>query len=552
MEKTLGAYTDDHIREYFDRVKKDGLTEHGFPRLTSVLGILVSRGKRTELTPLFLEMMDFCCQSIPNRKAANDFSVREIVTCIAEVEKSGTVPRERTEEWKSSLSRIDPEKTYDVYAVTPCDNVRNWALFTAVSEYARLKHGIGGSVDFIELQIASQLQWFDENGMYSDRKGGDDRQPFVYDIVPRALFSMLLNFGYDGKYRSRIDEILKKAGLVTLKTQSVTGELPFGGRSNQFLHNEAWLAAVLEFEAVRYKREGDEDAARRFASAAALAVSEVERRLSEDGISHIKNRFPVESGYGCEGYAYFDKYMVTTASVLYAACLISDGSIPFSAKRDVSPSAFETSGRFHKVFLCCGEYFAEFEKNADPKYDASGLGRVHKAGAPSEICLSVPCPASDRSKYLIDLPHSPAQAICPAVPSDGGWVYGTDGDFSYSTVSLTEENNAASAVIRCTAGEKKLLMSICVSADGVALTLTGEGAVGCLLPAFEFDGETKTDITAADRTVTVCYRGWECVYATDGTVADAGFTSGNRNGYYRAFLATGEKKLNVRIEIRKK
>ena len=27
MEKTLGAYTDGHIREYFDRVKKDGLTE---------------------------------------------------------------------------------------------------------------------------------------------------------------------------------------------------------------------------------------------------------------------------------------------------------------------------------------------------------------------------------------------------------------------------------------------------------------------------------------------------------------------------------------------
>ena len=41
MEKTLAAYTDKHIFHYFNKVQKDGLTEHGFPRLTANIGILL-------------------------------------------------------------------------------------------------------------------------------------------------------------------------------------------------------------------------------------------------------------------------------------------------------------------------------------------------------------------------------------------------------------------------------------------------------------------------------------------------------------------------------
>jgi hypothetical protein len=31
MEKSLSAYTDAHILRYFNEVKTNGLTEHGFP-----------------------------------------------------------------------------------------------------------------------------------------------------------------------------------------------------------------------------------------------------------------------------------------------------------------------------------------------------------------------------------------------------------------------------------------------------------------------------------------------------------------------------------------
>ena len=60
MERTLSAYSEEHILRYFADVKREGLTEHGFPRLTANIGILISHGRRVELLPLFLEMMEFC------------------------------------------------------------------------------------------------------------------------------------------------------------------------------------------------------------------------------------------------------------------------------------------------------------------------------------------------------------------------------------------------------------------------------------------------------------------------------------------------------------
>jgi len=48
---------------------------------------------------------------------------------------------------------------------------------------------------------------------------------------------------------------------------------------------------------------------------------------------------------------------------------------------------------FSQAFLRQGGYFAEYDTNAHSAYDASGLGRVYRSGAPSALCLFVPCPA---------------------------------------------------------------------------------------------------------------------------------------------------------------
>ena len=55
MEHALNAYSKKHIQEYLDAVRTDGLKEHGFPRLTANIGLLLAEGKRIELLSLFCE-----------------------------------------------------------------------------------------------------------------------------------------------------------------------------------------------------------------------------------------------------------------------------------------------------------------------------------------------------------------------------------------------------------------------------------------------------------------------------------------------------------------
>ena len=550
MAKSLSAYTTEHIIRYFNDVKAEGLTEHGFPRLTVNMGILISHGRYTELLPLFLEMMDFCCKEIPNKKVANDFSVREIICCITEVEESGIVDRERIESWKEQLRKIDIESTYNQFARTPKDGVRNWALFTAVSEYYRQTAELCDSSDFIELQLCQQLQWLDENGMYMDNKESYIHQPMVYDLVSRGLFTLLLDRGYHGKYYGIIDENIKKSALLTLDMQSPNGEIPYGGRSNQFLHNEAWLCAIYEYEAKRYAREGNYTLAKKFKAAAERALSVTELWLSKNPIRHIKNRYPTETKYGCEEYAYFDKYMITTASMLYAAYSVCDDAISFEKTTDTEPCIAKTSEAFHKLFLKSGGYGIEIDFNGDPHYDSSGLGRVHLNGAPSAICLSSPCP----KEPIITLGDQDriAFSLCSAIKNGAEWIFGADKASKYELSDTLKTGDKVSAALKCnfTHGDSTR-EEFTVSSDGVDVLVSGEGEVGFGLPAFEFDGENYTEISFTANTLSVKYLGFECRYTTDGKITDLGKIAENRNGRYRTFLAVGKKLLKVKIEILK-
>ena len=228
MEKVLSAYTDEHIDRYYSEVKTGGLKEHGFPRLTADIGILIAHGKRTDLKERFVRMMDLCCEEIPKRKkAGNEFSIKEIIFSILELEKHGVFPRQQIDRWKTSLKAVKVENCYNRYAEKPDSVVYNWAAFAMVSEWMRYHAGIAPEdLRFIDIQAASQWQWVDENGMYRD-----PHEPMVYDMVTRGLFALLLHYGYRGEYFERWDNAVKNAGHLTLKMLSVTGEIPYCGRS---------------------------------------------------------------------------------------------------------------------------------------------------------------------------------------------------------------------------------------------------------------------------------------------------------------------------------
>ena len=549
MDRALDAYSEEHIRKYFENVQKNGLTEHGFPRLTSNIGILIAFGKRGYLKPLFMEMMEFCCKNIPNVRAANDFSVREIVSCIQETEKSGVADMQTIARWKNYLSEIDPMTCYNVIAKSPTDKVKNWALFTAVSEFFRKKMGLGGSEAFIDIQIASQLQWLDENGMYMDERN-EIHHPMVYDLVPRALFAMLLHAGYRGQYFQAIDNCLKRAGLLTLKMQSPNGEIPFGGRSNQFIHNEPWMMVVFEYEARRYAREGNHALAEKFKSAIRRALGVTEEWLSQKPILHIKNRFPIDSKYGCENYAYFDKYMITVASVLFSAYQISDDSVPVYETRDIQPVVFATSNRFHKLFLKAQGYGLEFDLNADPHYDASGLGRIHRENAPSAICLSVPCPSEP--KYEINALKPIALSFCPGLVCGEKTIFANGSEAKYVIETFScDEDSAYAALKTVFPNEKNLITEYTVNADGVRIEVSGEGNPAYQLPAFYFDGEIYTEIVFEENMLSISYKGWKCRYITNGKIIDGQAIGANRNGYYRSYMAISKNHLCITVEILK-
>lgn len=548
MERTLSAYSDAHIHRYFDEVKQNGLTEHGFPRLTSDIGILIAHGRRRDLLPVFLEMMEFCCKTIPHVKAANDFSVREIISCLWEIEESGAVDKKTTMRWREYLAGIEPTSCYNKYAVSVTDSVRNWALFTAVSEFYRIQAGLCDTTGFVELQLEQQLQWFDENGMYKDKLHVENHQPIVYDLVPRGLMALLLNQGYRGRHYEKIDETIKKAALLTLKMQSPTGEIPFGGRSNQFLHNEAWLCIIFEFEAKRYARMCDWKMAARFKAASASALAVIEQWLAKQPIRHIKNRYPTETRYGCEKYAYFDKYMITVASILHGAYQICDDAIADDYEERFVPSVFATSDHFHKVFLKCGGYGMEFDLNADPQYDANGLGRVHFAKAPSAICMTCPCPKEPA--YAVDVAAPQAFSACAALPENGLWKLAADGSAAMQVLQLEERAEQAFVKIKTSfASGKAVYEQYTVSGRGVEILLEGDGEIGFALPAFLYDGEKQTQIAVEKQSLTVYYEGWQCRYTTDGEIISLDQTAANRSGHYGMYLAAGKNHLCVEIGI---
>ena len=291
--------------------------------------------------------------------------------------------------------------------------------------------------------------------------------------------------------------------------------------------------------------------AKEFKAATDRALSQIEYWLSKEPIRHIKNRFPTETKYGCERYAYFDKYMITTASFLHATYLVCDESIPTEKQSDTKPCVWQSSYHFHKLFMKASGYGLEFDLDADPHYDANGLGRVHRAGAPSTICLSCPCPAAGAS-YTVDIEAPFSFSACSAVMRDGEWKLGADSDCTYEVLSTSEKSDGVSASLLCRFDtDTTVKESYTVDGSGVSVVLEGNGELGFALPAFYFDGERYVDISCDDSSLTVSYEGWLCRYTTDGTVIDLGRIAANRNGHYRAFLASGTDKLKIKIEILK-
>lgn len=542
MEKSLAAYTDERIRDYIDEVKTGGLKEHGFPRLAADIGILISFGRRTELMPVFLEMMEICCEQMPKVKAANDFTVREICCLLMLLEEKKTVSADLIKKWKFAISGFDPWKYYTCIAKTPDTPTGNWAAFAGVSDFIRGKYcGIDTS-EFVEWEIASQMLSFDQNGMYKD-----PNNPMVYDNVTRTLMCILLHFGYEGKFKAQIEEQLCKSADLTAKMQSVTGEIPFGGRSNQFLNNEPQIACLCEYYAAYFAKKGDINRAGEFKAAAVLAQESLLRWLNAEPKRHIKNKYDIDSQIGCEGYGYFNKYMITVASFAYVAYLLSDDSVePTIAVAEKGGYVAQTSEDFHKLFLNCGGYCIELDTAADFHYDANGLGRIHKKGCHSAVGLSVPFPAGEIN-YKTEKANKRPMSLCCYVEKEGVVLYGSESYSKYTLLDSLESSTQTEAVVRCNLSENIYVdEKYTVNSDGVNICLKTDENCGFMIPVFAFDGLNETEICENEGSISVKYENSSCTYYFSGEYDKNYEMYYNRNGRYRVYKINAKE---LRIEM---
>ena len=545
MEKSLSAYSHERISDYLDRVKRHGLTEHGFPRLGANMGILIAYGRCQELKDVFIEIMDICLDEMPRKIAANDFSVREVCCLLILLEGKNVVSVEKLEVWKKKIASFDPWRLYSMVVNDKRDFFGNWALFAAVSEYMR---GVCCGIDtseFVDWQLPSQIANLDSNHMYQDDPPFANHM--VYDIMPRLLMTFLLSAGYSGRYAKRIEQALDHTVDLTLKMQSVTGELAFGGRSNQFLHNTAMLISYFELEAARLAKKGDTEKAGELKAAAALATKNLLFDLQLTPISHIKNRYDVSTEIGCEKYGYFDKYMITIASNIYMGAMFADEGITASElSNKESGYIISTSEHFHKTFLSAGGYMIELDTRADFHYDASGLGRVHKKDCPSSICLSTPF--SPHPNYVIEGENPSAMSICCFCEKDGKTLVGAEHYAEYTLLSGESDNQSARAVFDVQLSDDILIKEeYSVTENGVHMTLSGAENIGLMLPVFEFDGSVYTKIALTKNTVTVYYRGSRCIYCFDGELSSDFTYYYNRNGRYRVYKSTS-KRMSITLE----
>lgn len=538
MEKALSAYTDERIIEYINEVKKNGLTEHGFPRLAANIGILIAHGRCLEKIPIFIELMDISCEQMIKVKAANNFSVREVCMCIAELEKSKAVDKEKLCQWKAQITSFEPWKLYNSIPETPTSYVHNWSIFSSLSEL--LRHNILGTEaeDFIDWNLASQFNNIDEFGMYKD-----PNNPIMYDFVGRMLLGALVHFGYRGKYAQKINEILDKVDEITLKLQSVSGEISFGGRSNQMTLCEPLFAAYCEMAAVRHKKKGDLYLAGQFKAAAELAVKHTFLCFEKFPFSHVKNRYGADYGIGCENYAYFNKYMITIASNIYMAYAMADDSIvPTEVPANKGGYLLKTSQDFHKVIMSNGGYTAQFDTNADFAYDANGLGRVQKADCSSIICLSVPFP-SENANYKLPKPNKRGMSIC----SFSGDDFGSHGNLKLLDFSESEEKVTAKFQNTLNNGEV-IIENYSLTSNGLDIEISGNANAGIMIPVLDFDGQKNSKVIMEENSISIEYEGSVCKNIFDGVIEGDFEIYHNRNGRYRLYKMYGK---NLHIEIEK-
>lgn len=541
MELAVNAYKKEELELRVHQQEQVPIYDiQAFSRITSVIGLLLSHGRIGEYNSLWIKMMDQCCRDIGNERndQMTDFAMKEIMLVYKAMKDK--VSPSRKAQWARKLKEFNPYTAYTLtIEKTKAPELHNILVYNLAGEYLRETEGFVDTTDYFGRHWPTQFKRFDENGMYMDPGA-----PILYDLTTRVHMQLILGYGYNGEFVDRLDGYLKKAGLMTLFMQSPCYELPYGGRSNQYLFNEALIAANCEYEASRYKELGDIKKAMIFKRSAHLAVASIKRWLNEKPPKHIKNFYSIDSKYGTESYGYYDKYMMTMGSFIYSAYLFADDSIMESkCPAELGGYVFKTSPSFHKVFANSNQQGIEIDYKADTTYDSTGIGRYHKIGIPTELALSVPL--TDRPGYELS-----KDVLARRVSICVGWE-DKNGDIQYLS-ELSDGLDCNLILIR----QNKEEVVFCMEYTGSSIhgcvgvretyTLNQEGVfilaellspvvnkIYYQLPLLATNGKNSTILSTIENGISLSMDNYSYDISTDGITSIDEVHYGNRNGEYK-------------------
>jgi hypothetical protein len=218
---------------------------------------------------------------------------------------------------------------------------------------------------------------------------------------------------------------------------------------------------------------------------------------------------------------------------------------------------------FHKVFSTCGGYHVEIDTRADHHYDATGLGRVHRVSAPSELGLSTPIVADPN--YLVSVDAALRNvALGPGWLDGEGiihWLADYSGEIEGIPVAIQRESRDRVEFSLDYKGGlhgcESVLEQYSMDDDGVVITDTVLGSIEGLLiqiPLLQTDGSEQAEINSTKTGFVVNYRNYKysikCLSPLNVDVFMESFSAPNRNGIYKigCFKVKGNQ-IKYKIEI---
>lgn len=550
---------------------------HAYSRIACGIAALLSNGRLPDYKDLWIRMMDALCNDFHQRIAPNhlDFAVKETMLSLKAMKDH--TPMAKQEEWLRLLGKIEHEKQFSCTVSNrgAWDHIANWNIYAMAGAWLLESEGHTDTNEFFLTYWDHQFSLFDENGMYMD-----PNCPILYDLTTRVQAQLITGYGYKGPFYDKLDTNLRKGALSALFYQSAAFELPYGGRSNQYLFNETLLTSNFEYEAARYKAEGDLKTAGMFKRAARLAAASISRWLeAEDGARHMKNFYPTETKFGVENYGYYDKYMMTMGVFLFIGYPFADETIEeFPCPAELGGYVFETTDNFHKIFANCGNYSVEADTSADFFYDATGFGRIHKKGVPTELALSAPSGILHDHRYKCHGCTTTDMALTPSWKTGEGeqslaqisnrdihsFRYISNNfeteealetfkdsfcrGIEHETTVITESPDKVIFTVRYSGtgfnGVDGVTERYELDSDGVSyeasLLNPSEDGISFLVPAFITNGRDESVITVKENIMTVTAMGWQYKVSTNGKFNRTDEVLGNRNGRYLKITASSD------------